>query len=114
MKPALSRSHLAPWAGVFLGAAAWFAQHQTGSNAVYWDCRLGGPWLTAATGLACAAVVVAGGLISWKARAAPPESADRPETRAFAAYVGAGTAAIFLLAVTLQTLSGFIVPGCFR
>lgn len=114
MRVRLRRSSLAPWAGVFLGAIAWFAQHQGASNAVYWDCRLGGPWLTAGTGVACAAVIVAGGLVSWKARAAPPSTPDRPESRSFAGWVGAGTAAVFLFAVLLQTLSGFIVPGCFR
>lgn len=110
----LRRSSLPPWTGVFVGAAAWFAQHQAASNAVYWDCRLGGPWLTAGTGLACAALIVAGGLISWRARAAPPSSAGRPESRDFAAWLGVGAAAVFLFAVVLQTVSGFIVPGCFR
>ena len=114
MRRPLVQTAYAPWAGVFLGAVGWFGQHQTGSSAVYWDCRMGGPWLTAGTGLAAAAVVVAGGLISWAARTAPADSEGRQETRRFAAWVGAGSAGMFLFAVLLQTLTGFIVPGCAR
>lgn len=110
----LRQSMLAPWAGVFLGALAWFAHHQVGSNANYWDCSLDRVWLTAGSGLLFGAVAAVGGVISWLARAAPPSSAGRPESRGFAAALGAMAAALFLFAILLQALSGLIVPGCFR
>ena len=111
MRLRLRRSTYAPWAGLFLGAVAWFAHNQV-SHAVYWDCHAGGALLTAGTALAFGAVAVAGGLISWAGRKAPPSSTDRPESRAFGAIVGAMAAALFTFGILLQALSGFIVPGC--
>jgi hypothetical protein len=112
--PWLRRSSWAPWAGVFVGALGWFAHHQIASNADYWNCRAGGPLLTAGLGALCLLIVAAGGVVSWRARAAPPSSAGRPESRTFAASVGAGASALFAFAILLQALSGFIVPGCLR
>jgi hypothetical protein len=110
----LFRTSYAPWAGVFLSALAWFLHHQLGSNITFWSCRAGGPLLTAGLGLAFGLIAAGGGLISWQARAAPPSSADRPESRTFGAMVGAGCAALFCFAILLQMISGFVVPGCFR
>jgi putative copper export protein len=111
MKSRLRRSSFAPWAGLFLGALAWFGHNQV-SNAVYWDCRLGGALLTAGTAIGFGALAIVGGLISWAGRAAPPSSTDRPESRAFGSVVGVMAAAIFLFTILLQALAGFIVPGC--
>lgn len=108
----LYRTSYAPWAGVFLGALAWFLHHQLGSNVTYWSCRAGGPLLTAGLGLAFALIAAGGGLISWQSRHAPPSSADRPDSRLFAAIVGAGCAATFCFAILLGALAGLIVPGC--
>jgi len=110
----LRRSALAPWTGVFMGALAWFGHHQLASNAVYYDCRSGGPWLTAGLGLLAALVTVAGALISWRSRSIAPSNPDRPETRSVAGAIGAMTAAIFLVAIGFQSLSGFLIPACFR
>jgi hypothetical protein len=110
----LRQSSLAPWAGVFLGAGAWFAHHQATSNTVYWNCEVGGPLFTGLLGLVFGFVALAGGWISWQARAAPPSSVDRPEPRNFGGVIGAGSAILFTFAILLQTLSGFIVPACQR
>jgi hypothetical protein len=108
------RSAAAPWAGLFLGALAWAAHHQAGSNTVYWDCQLGGALLTGGLGLVCGLVAAGGGLVSWLSREAPPSSHGRPESRAFAAMVSVMGAGVFLLAIGFQTLAGFVIPGCQR
>jgi len=110
----LERRSVAPWAGLFLGALGWFVDHQGGSDTIFWDCRLGGPLFSGSLGLACGLLVVAGGVISWRARKATPDAQDAPENHSFAAIVGAGSAALFLLAIAFQTLNGFIIPGCER
>ncbi len=111
----LVASPLAPWAGLFLGALAWFGQQQICASVIAWDCRLGGPLLTAGLGLAAALITAAGGLISWRARrrlaAAPQEG---PHSRSVAGVIGAGAAGIFLLAIFFQSLTGVIVPACHR
>lgn len=104
------RAAYAPWAGLFLGALAWFLHHQLVSNVTYWECSRGGPWLTGGLGLVFALIAGLGGVVSWRARAAP----DGPRSGPFAVWVSAGSAAIFAFAILLQALSGFIIPGCFR
>jgi hypothetical protein len=101
-----------PWTGLFVGAAAWFAQHQAGSDVNFWDCRTGDGAFVVAVGVACTFATAAGGWVSWQA-ARPPE-ADLAQNRGFARIVGALGAAIFLLAIAFQTLAGVLVPACHR
>jgi hypothetical protein len=108
------RETLAPWAGLFVGAAAWIAHHQFGSDRVYWSCTGGGPLLTGGLGLACFALAAAAGFISWNARPSPAPDTEGPTGRTFVSVMSAGCAAIFCFAILLQSLSGFIVPGCLR
>lgn len=110
----IQRSTLAPWSGLFLGAAAWFAQHQAGSDLIYWDCRLGTPLLTAGLGLVCGLVTIVGGLLSWRAHRAMHSGEGVVQNRRVAGIIGAGAAGIFLLAIFFQSLIGFIVPTCLR
>jgi hypothetical protein len=114
MTPKLRTSAYAPWAGMFVGALAWFAHHQIGSNADFWSCRAGGPLLTVGLGLVFGLIAAAAGWVSWRTRIAKPANPDRPESRMFAAVVSAGSAALFCFAIILQSLSGLIVPGCLR
>ena len=111
----LSASPLAPWAGLFLGAPAWFGQQQIATSTIYWDCRLGGPLLTAGLGAVAAAMAIAGGLVSWrihKRLAAAPQ--EGPHSRSVAGVIGAGSAGVFLLAIFFQARSCVIVPPCNR
>jgi hypothetical protein len=114
MSGRLERKAVAPWAGLFLGAVGWFLNHQAGSDIVFGHCRMGGPLFSGALGLACGLLVVVGGAISWRTRKPGPDVQDGPENHSFAAMVGAGSAALFLLAIAFQTLNGFIVPACER
>jgi hypothetical protein len=113
MSGPLQRSPVSPWAGLFSGMIGWAVHHQLGSDLVFADCRNGGPLLTGGLGLACALAVAAGAALSWSARA-PAGGEGRSETRRFAVAISLGAAALFLLAIAFQTLSGFIVPACHR
>ena len=106
------RSALTPWAGLFLGALAWFFDQQAGAGANYWDCKLGGPLMLVGLAIVCAIVVIAGGVISWRARGIAGE--DQAGTRRFSGVVGAASAGIFLLAIVFDTLASLIVPACAR
>jgi len=112
MSPEARGSAWTPWAGLFAGAAGWFAHQQFGANANYWDCRFGGPLWDLLLALVCGLVAVVGGWVSWTSRGTAGE--DRTATRNFSGLVGAATAAIFLLAIAFQTLAGLIVPACHR
>ena len=112
MTPQVRRSAWTPWTGLFAGAAGWFVHQTLGADANYWDCRFGGPLWAVLLALVCGFVVVLGGWISWRARGT--EGEDTAETRRFFGMVGAATAAIFLMAISFQTLAGLIVPACHR
>ena len=105
-------SALAPWAGLFLGAFGWFLHHQTGSDANHYDCRVAGGGFVVGVGLVCALIVAVGGLISWAS--APVREPPDGQNRGFARIVGMTSAAIFLLAIGIQTLAGALVPPCLR
>jgi len=109
----LKTSPFAPWAGLYLGAAAWFLHHQTGSDTNFWDCRAAGGAFTVGVGLVCALLAVGGGLISWAAAVPEAQGAGR-QYREFARWVGMAGAAIFLLSIGFQILAGVFVPACWR
>jgi hypothetical protein len=108
----LRNAAVAPWAGLFLGALGWFLHHQMGSSANYYDCRVAGTALVVGSGLVCGFIVAAGALISWSASDAPLSQPHR--NRSFARIIGISSAAMFLLAIGLQTLAGALVPACHR
>ena len=104
-------SALTPWAGLFLGAAAWFAHHQIGSDANIWNCHAAGGALVVGVGVACGLVTLGGGVVSWMAQV---QHGDGRQNRVFARIVGMTAAGIFLLAIAFQTLAGVLVPACHR
>ena len=108
-------SALAPWAGLFLGAAGWFAHHQIASSVIDWDCELGTPLLTVGLGVLFGLVAAAGGLVSWRVHIRLRTAREAgPHSRSVAGAIGAGAAAIFLLAIGFQALTGVILPACHR
>lgn len=108
----LATSQIAPWTGLFVGALAWFAHQQLGSDANQWNCHnAGSPW-TIGVGIASAALAAAGGWISWAART-PADEPSAP-TRSFGRIIGVLAAATFLLTIAFQTFAGVLIPECFR
>ena len=105
-------SAFAPWTGLFVGAAAWFADHQIGADTNTWDCATADGPFVVVVGLVCLALAAAGGATSWLAR--PEGRTSEPATRRFARIVGTLAAAIFGLAIAFGTWAGVLVPGCLR
>ena len=101
--------HLMPWAGLVLAGLAWFAAHQTGSNAVFDDCEAGTPVFNLTVNLIGLALALFGGLFSWKIWR---RGAEETEGRRFLGLSGLLFAALLIFALVLQLLSGFIVPRC--
>lgn len=112
MKAALRRSGFAPWAGFVVAPLAWAAHHQIASTVIYLDCQVGGPLLTGGLGLVCAAIVLAAAWVSWNSRGSAPASPGRPDTREFAAWLSVGFAALVLVGIAFQSLTGFLLRAC--
>ena len=105
------RTHrLTPWAGLFLGAAAWALHHQLGADANMWSCVQADGGFVILIGLICLVIALIGGVISWQA--SPPGEA--PQYHRFARAVGMLAAGVFILAILFQTLAGALVPACLR
>ena len=106
-------SALAPWAGMLLGFLGWAIGQQTGNLLVPWSCRIGFALPVLATGLACALVAGAGGVVSWRVwREGGNEDLAKTRVRRFIAALCVGLAALFLLAILGQTAAGLVFTGC--
>jgi hypothetical protein len=105
-------STIAPWTGLFVGAGAWFADHQLSSDGNFWNCAQAGGPFAVEVGVVCLVIAIAGGVTSWRAR--PETGAASEESRRFARFVGAAAAAIFALAIAFGTWAGVLLPGCQR
>jgi hypothetical protein len=97
------------WAALALGALAWFAGHQVGSNLTFARCDLSGGLSVAVVGLVALLLMAAGFLLSRRVR----RSGDSAEGHRFIALVGMLAALLFAFAIVLQTVAGFIIPACF-
>jgi len=106
------RERIAPWTGLFVGAAAWFADQRLVADGNSWDCTRSGGLFSAVVGAACLALTIGGGVASW--RSAPRGISDPLEVRGFAGRIGALAAAIFALAILFGTGAGLVIPACQR
>lgn len=106
-------SGLRPWAAWIGGIAGWYLSQQLGSDLVQLDCRHA-TLLACVIGLVGAAILLLGAALSWPIwrRAEGDLSQPHAGSRRFVAGTGELAAAIFLLAIILQTASSFILPQC--
>jgi len=106
-----SKTHrrLAP-AGLILAPVAWAANQQFTSQLAYVKCEAASSTLVVVCGVVCACVAIAGLLLSWSAR----QRAPADSMTSFVATLGALSAAMFLLVIIAGTVSGLLLPGCFR
>lgn len=112
MSTRLSETGWAPWTGLFVGALAWAAHHQIGSNLVYVRCAPIDRVLVIAIGLAFLALTIAAAALSWMSRKSGQPTEHAVAMRRFTAWMGAAGGALFALALLLQTAAGFLAPTC--
>ena len=106
-------SRLTPWSGWIGGLLGWLLSDQVGTSLAQADCTKADLPVMIAIGGAGAAIVIVGGLISWRVWRTDGEP-ERPggATRHFMAGTGALAAGIFLFAIVFQTMSSFVIPQC--
>jgi hypothetical protein len=114
----IGRSGILASLGLIGAAALWALNMQLGEVLPYPGCRHHLP-LAGFSSLVAIAASVAAGWWSWRTyralRRGPGRSAsDARRTLRFLAGLGAGAALLFLVALTLQALAGFILTGCER
>jgi hypothetical protein len=98
---------LVPWAGMLGAGFGWALSHQVGSDLAQDNCNAAHPVVMILIGLAGLAIAGFGGLASWRA-------IGREEGgRRFVAYVGVLMAALFSIAIFMQTAAALVLPGCF-
>jgi len=112
MSTPLAETRWAPWAGLFLGAIAWGAHHQVGSNLVYLRCSLLDAWLVVGLGSAFLLITLAATILSWRSRRTGQVTEHSIEMRRFAAWISTAGGSLFALAITLQTIAGLLAPTC--
>ena len=99
-----------PWAALALAGFGWALEHQTGSNLSFSDCDANGPLPTLLLGLAALVLAVIGGFLSWGVWRRRDSGDDG---RSFVALVSFLAACLLSVAIILQTVAAFILPGCF-
>lgn len=105
-----ARHHLRPWSGLLGAGLGWVLSDQIGSNTSFGDCSVMSPLVALLIGLGGIAIAAFGGFLSlraWRSEA-PGVSA-----RAFVAGTGVGAAALFSVAIFLQTAASLVIPRCY-
>lgn len=102
-----ARHALEPWSGSIGGGLGWALSHQLGSDLVTDKCGAAHPLLMILIGIIGLAIAGFGGWISWRVR--PREAAGR----LFVATIGVMFAALFAIAIFMQTAATLFLPRCF-
>lgn len=98
-----------PWAGLVGAFTGWSLTHQIGSNTSFDKCDVTPPLPMLLLGLLGLAVIVGGGLLSYRLFRREGESG----TRRFIALFCAMAAGVFSMALLWQTASSLIIPQCY-
>lgn len=99
-----------PWGGWIGAAIGWVLSDQTGSSSVFDHCQSAPPLFILLLGLLGIAAAAAGAFFShlvWR------RGSDESEVRRFVAFVGMLAAALFSIAIFLQTVASLIIPRCY-
>lgn len=103
-----ARDHLPPWSGMIGAGLGWALSDQLGSNFIFDHCEAAHPLLMLLIGLVGLAIAIVGGLHSL-----PVWRDEPPSGRRFVAGTGIGMAALFSVAILLQTVASLIIPRCY-
>ena len=98
---------LVPWAGMLGAGFGWALSHQVGSDLVQDNCNAENPIVMILIGVIGLAIAGFGGLVSW--RAIGREDGGRK----FVSFVGVLMAALFAIAIFMQTAATLFLPACF-
>ncbi len=99
------RARIAPWAGLIAGPTCWALNQQGFTSLLHFDCHLGSGVKGVVSFVVLAIILIASGIVSWRAR-------GEMELQRFIALSSVMAAALFLLALVFQTAATLILPGC--
>ena len=102
------RDAFMPWAGLALGTAGYFIQHQLGSDATFQDCRAGSPWVVIAGTIIGLLIIGLGALGSWRVYAAR----DEAPARRLVAVVSLLACALYAIGTILPFIAALVIPRC--
>ena len=108
MKTERIRDGFMPWAGLALGTAGYFIDHQLGGDSTFQDCRVGSPLIVLVATLAGLAIIGLGVLGSWRVYASPSET----PARRLVAVIGLLACALYTIGVTLPLIAALLIPRC--
>lgn len=105
------------WAGLLTPPVAWSLQVQAAYLMVYVSCAARANFPYHLASLACLALSMAGGLLSWRnwrrAGADVPDEEGGPLARSrFLALLGVLAGLLFSVVIVAQWVPGFILPPC--
>ena len=108
MKTERIRDGFMPWAGLALGTAGFFIDHQLGGDSTFQDCRVGSPLIVLVATLAGLAIIGVGALGSRRVYASTSET----PARRLVAVVGLLACAFYAIGVTLPFIAALLIPRC--
>ena len=102
------RDGFMPWAGLALGTAGYFIDHQLGGDSTFQDCRVGSPLIVLVATLIGLAIIGLGALGSWRVHASSSET----PARRLVAVVGLLACALYAIGVGLPFIAALVIPRC--
>jgi hypothetical protein len=97
-----------PWAGLALGTAGYFIDHQLGGDSTFQDCRVGSPLIVLVATLIGLAIIGLGALGSWRVYASTGEA----PARRLVAVVGLLACTLYAIGVVLPLIAALVIPRC--
>ena len=104
------RDGFMPWAGLALGTAGYFIDHQLGGDSTFQDCRVGSPLIVIIGTIVGLAIVAVGALGSWRVFGADAET----PARRMIAIVSLMACGLFALAIVLPFIASLVIPRCWQ
>ena len=102
------RDGFMPWAGLALGTAGYFIDHQLGGDSTFQDCRVSSPLIVLVATLIGLAIIGLGALGSWRVHASSSET----PARRLVAVVGLLACALYAIGVVLPFIAALVIPRC--
>ena len=102
------RDGFMPWAGLALGTAGYFIDHQLGGDSTFQDCRVGSPLIVLVATLIGLAIIGLGALGSWRVHTSSSET----PARRLVAVVGLLACALYAIGVVLPFIAALVIPRC--